>query len=149
LTDKYFTDTYGIDGRKAYKYLCTLSKQFDPPYIRHEKPQKDPEKAKDFYAIGEIIESFDDTIKSNIMGNGDPCIRRSWELLKFHAELCGMLAKSFECKASGDSAAAEVLFNDVAAFAHVHEVELNDVFDVWLFIETMENAVKQDNIYFD
>jgi hypothetical protein len=149
LTDKYFTAAYGIDGRKVYKYLCDLSKQFDPPYIRHEKPQKDPEKAKDFSRIGETIESFDDTIKENIMKNGESGIRRSWELLKFHAELCGILAKSFECKASGNGVAAEVLFNDAAAFAHAHEIELNGVFDVWLFIETMGNAVKQENVYFN
>ncbi|MDR2759991.1 MAG: DUF4838 domain-containing protein [Spirochaetaceae bacterium] len=149
LIDKYFTDTYGTDGRKVYKYLCALSKQFDPPYIRHEKPQKDLERAKSFSGIGETIESFSGIIKENIAKNGDLGIGRSWELLKFHAELCGILAKSFECKASGNGVAAETLFNDVVAFAHVHEIDLNDVFDVWLFIETMGNAVKQEGAYFN
>jgi hypothetical protein len=149
LKDRYFADTYGIDGGKAYKYLSALSKQFDTPYIRHEKPQADPEKVKDFFKIGEIIEHFDKTIKENIAKNEDPGIRRSWELLQLHAELCSILAKSFERKASGDSAAAGALFNDAAAFAHVHEFELNDVFDVWLFIYTMGNVVKQEDVYID
>jgi hypothetical protein len=148
LKNRYFADTYGVDGGKAYTYLCALSKQFDAPYIRHEKLQTDPEKARDFSEIEKIIEGFDKTVKENIAKSGEPGIQRSWELLRFHAGLCSILAKSFEHKASDNGAAAEALFNDATAFAHVHEIELNDVFDVWLFIETMRNAVKQENAYF-
>ena len=148
LKNKYFIDTYGPDGLLVYEYLSSLSCQFDPGYIRHEKCQIDVEKAKEFLKIEKTIDDFNGTIKDNIDKNKDIGIQLSWIYLDRHADLCRLLAKTFNYKASGDHNATEILFHAAAAYARVHEIELNEVFDVFLFLDTMKRAVFDDTPYF-
>jgi hypothetical protein len=140
---KYFESTYGADGPLAFEYLRGLSTLFDPPYIRHEKVQVDPQKEKDFLSIKTFIDKFARIIEDNLWEekNLSQGVRYSWRLLQTHGELCGILAKVFAWKAAGNKAMAEDLWNDAAAFARLYEPELHEVFDVWLFIDTMKRAV--------
>jgi hypothetical protein len=148
--ERYFKAAYGADGKRVSEYLTDLSARFDPPYIRHEKPQRNPEKQALFFSIESFLDSFTDVIRDNLREekNQPPGVRYSWELLQTHGELCRILAKSFGNKAAGNQEAAETLFSDAAAFARLHEPDLKDVFDVFLFIDTMKRAVSGTDVGF-
>jgi hypothetical protein len=141
---RYFESVYGADAALVFEYLSGLSCRFDPPYIRHEKPQRDPQKRKDFLSLQSFIDAFTPVIEDNLREtkNPSPEIRYSWKLLRLHGELCGILARAFARKVIGLDRETETLWNDAAAFARLHEPELHEVFDVWLFIDTMSLAVQ-------
>jgi hypothetical protein len=141
--DRYFSAAYGDDGHAVLNYLNTLSSLFDPPYIRHEKSQVDPQKVKDYDAIETLLNTFASTIAANATEekNREPWVRYSWNLLAVHAECCRILARSFKKKASGDQGEAEKLFKEAAEFIRSREMELHDVLDVYLFVSTMNRAV--------
>jgi hypothetical protein len=139
--EAYFKAAYGEDGPLALDYLNKLSVLFDPPYIRCEKPQIDAQKQKDYASIPEFLERFAGIIENNQREdkNPDPGLRFSWRILGLHKELCEILAKAFARKAAGDKA-AETLASDAASFARLHEWELRDVLDVWLFADIVKKA---------
>jgi hypothetical protein len=141
--EQYFRAAYGTAGKQVLEYLASLSKLFDPPYIRHEKPQVDPAKAKDYAAIETLLDTFAGVINENIDEgkNADPGIRYSWKLLAIHRDLCRILARSFGKKAAGNQSEAEALFNQAVDFLRSREMEVHDALDVFLFINTMKHAL--------
>jgi hypothetical protein len=144
----YFKAVYGEDGSLALEYLTKLSALFDPPYIRCEKPQIDAKEAEIFLSIGSFLSNFAPVITENIRPekNPDANVRRSWELLALHQELCCILAKIFAAKAGGVQAEANLLAGIACDFARLHENELQDVFDAWLFTGVLSRVVRSDRV---
>ncbi|MDR1174846.1 MAG: DUF4838 domain-containing protein [Treponema sp.] len=140
---QYFCAVYGGDGKLVMDYLKELSARFDPPYIRHEKAPVDPKKREEYRALGSYLDSFIPVIADNLREekNPDVSIRYSWGLLRTHSDLCRIIARALIARAAGDRPRLETLFNDLAAFARLKEEELVEVFDVYLFIDTMKRAL--------
>lgn len=145
---RYFETAFGEQWHDVFTYLSKLSAQFDPTYLRHEKPQTDANSAEDFDNARQLVISFLPQIKSAIsdvsLNNG---IRKSWELLRFHADYCLLLADAFSHKARG--ASPEVLnkkWLKIAEWATDNELLLRDVFDVYYFLLTMKNVILGDDI---
>jgi hypothetical protein len=140
----YFNAAYGYDGALVFNYLKKLSELFDAPYIRHEKPQVDPQKVKIFNSIEPFINTFHETICKNLEEemNPDPSLRYSWRLLQIHGELCRILARVFAFKAGGEQEKAEDLFNDAIALIRHHEPEIHESFDVWEYVNVMKENVR-------
>ncbi|MDR2483643.1 MAG: DUF4838 domain-containing protein [Treponema sp.] len=138
---RYFKAAYGPGWEKTRDYLDTLTRLFDPPYIRHEKPQADPQKQRDFSAIEGVLDAFAPVINANTGANSDPALRYSWNLLALHAALCRILARAFTMRAAGNMKEAEAGYEEAAAFARRHEMELHEAMDVFLFLQTMKHAV--------
>jgi hypothetical protein len=140
---RYFEAAFGADGRLVLSYLTRLTELFDPQYLRHEKKQVDAKKVIDFQSVEIYRNSFTPVIERNLkIENGN--IRRSWELLALHGELCAMLAKVLAAKAADKQAEAESLFNAAVSFVRLYERDLQDSLDVWLFIDTFTRVVKSD-----
>jgi hypothetical protein len=126
-------------------YLTKLTELFDPRYLRHEKDQVDAKKVIEFQSIEVYLDSFAPVIERNLKTeNGN--IRRSWELLALHGELCAILAKVLAAKAADNQAEAESLFDVAVSFVQLHERDLQDSLDVWLFIDTLTRTVKSDKV---
>jgi hypothetical protein len=140
---EYFNAAYGHDGSLVMDYLKRLSELFDPPYIRHEKPQADPQKAGIFNSIGSFIDTFGKTICENLKEekNPDPSLRYSWRLLQIHGGLCRILAGALAAKAGGEQKKAEDLFGDAIAFVRLHELEIHEAFDATIFINTLRRSI--------
>jgi hypothetical protein len=123
--------------------MRTFRSRFDPPYIRHEKPPEDPKKQEEYRALESYLDSFIPIIADNPREekNPDASIRCSWGLLHTHSDLCRILAKALIARTAGDRPGPEALFNDLAAFARLKEEELAEVFNVYLFIDTMRRTL--------
>jgi hypothetical protein len=146
----YFNAAYGDDGSLVFGYLDKLTRLFDPPYLRHEKPQIDPAKAKDFSTIEEVLDGFRSVVEDNMREekNPDAGVRYSWKLLQFHGTLCGILSKALGYKAADNGISAEVMLQDLLAFVRLHEMEFHEVLDVFLYSKTISAAVLEDEVKF-
>lgn len=145
---RYFETAFGAQWRNVYAYLAKLSNLFDPAYLRHERPQVDTKAAGDFNAAKKLVKNFLPQIEAVISCESlDSGRHRSWELLRYHADYCLLLADAFSCKARGASAdELEKKWRKIAEWATENEMALRDVLDVYYFLLTMENVVKGDDI---
>ena len=145
--DHYYAKAFGRDAQDVRQYLSKLSELFDPAYLRHEKPQQNPAAAQRFAGIPKHIEDFREIIETNLSGiHDDDNVKKSWIYLRLHAQLALIIAKAVRRKAEGDMAAANTLWQDMAAWARMHEKDVADVFDVFEFILVTKNMVAGDQI---
>jgi hypothetical protein len=133
LTEDYFAAAFGADGRAALSYLEELSRRFDPPYLRGEKPARDPAAAAGYAELPGVIAAFRPTIAANLAA-ADPCHARSWHYLDRHADLCLGLAEALRLRALGDDAAALAAWEATAGYAREHELDLHPALDVYEFL---------------
>lgn len=144
-SDAYYSAAFGHGWQTAKEYLSTISELFDPVYMRHEKAQEDPAAALRFKKIPGVINKFESAIEDNLLYNRKSVkIKKSWEHLRLHAQLCLLMAKALLCKANGNRSDAEILWQDMASWARLHEKELEDVFDVYEFLLVMKNTITKD-----
>jgi len=130
----YFPTTFGPDGYKVWRYLTKLSTLFDPVWLRGEKPAHDPEKARDFARIQEIIEKFLPKIYENI---NNPALSRSarqaWEYLVYHAQVCTIFAQACAYRAEGEQNLAAARYQQLLAYLNRIEPQIHPVFDPTIF----------------
>lgn len=136
IAEDYFNAAFGPDGPGCYNYLKRLSELFDPVYLRGEKPEVDPERARAFSEVLRVIEEFKPVIERNI-NLPDKCQATSWRYLKHHADIYGALAAALEARARGDRDEAHRRWETVKDLAWEREDVLHPVFDVWLFVKTV------------
>ncbi len=134
IAEDYFRSAFGPDGGLAEDYLSSLSQLFDPPYLRGEKPQVDPEAAERFAKISDLVRDFRPVIHRNLSAE-DPCWATSWRYLAYHAELVPLLAQALEARARGDQEQALAWWAKAKAWAQDHEDAAQSVFDLFEFIQ--------------
>lgn len=144
VADQYFTEAFGADGGLVRNYVTTLTKLFNPTNVRHERPAPDPAAAERFDMIPGVLAAFAPIVERNLLaGTAHPsAVRESWALLRFHAELCAILAKLFAYKARGDREMASAQWEDAVAWACQNEPALAAVFDVHGFFREGKNFAK-------
>jgi hypothetical protein len=141
----YFNAAYGEDGMIVKDYLKKLSELFDPPYLRMEREIVNDGYASRYASIPEVIEGFRPVVEHNITSVACPGIKRSWEILKYHGEVCIGLSKILAAKANGDMDTALKLWEDVKIYIQKNELVLNSVLDVFEFVWVLERAISRLN----
>jgi hypothetical protein len=146
VAKKYFTDAFGSDGELVKNYMSKLSELFDPPYLRGEKTVVSSKSKAKFDIIPSVVDEFSDVIGRNVSGEG--CTRLEypqvllWKNLIHHGEICKLSAKTFSYYAAGDFDRGESMKQTAKAYAQLHELELQEVFDVCYFIVTIDRITK-------
>jgi len=132
LSKKYFECAFGKDSEKCREYLAGLSELFDPDYLRGKRPIVDKDTAERFSSICAYINEFRHVIETNLKAD-NPCHAASWNYLRYHADLCSILAVTLEAKACADRKKARALWNLARNYAFEHEELVQKVFDVYEF----------------
>jgi len=141
----YFLKAYGDEGISVMDYMAKLSELFDPPYLRGEREVVNAESAAKFAEIPFVVDEFSEVIAKNIIagenGELEAAQLASWDILTYHGELCKLMAKMLEYLARGMDKQAEEMKDTVKSYARMHESELHDIFDVCLFISTLDRHI--------
>ncbi len=137
---KFFAAAFGADGGRAFAFLEHLSQEFDPPVLRGEKPIRCASAAARYAALPEYIDAFMPVTRKNLDAP-DPVIRRSWECLAFHAEVCRKLAELLRAFAAGDAAEGDACWLALRRFVCENESAFQREFDVFEFILVWENKI--------
>lgn len=133
ITADYFQSAFGPAGLAVRDYLAGLSARFDPVFLRGERPE-DAQPA--FAQIPAYIDTFGPIIKANLAAP-IACQAASWRYLGLHAELCTRLALALSRQHDGSGSDATAEWREVARYAREHELDMDTVFDVYLFIDTL------------
>ena len=137
LADEHFRAAFGEEGAACFAYCEALSRAFDPPYLRGEKPVHAQDSADAYGAIPTLIAAFRPTIQRNLAAT-DPCQTRSWHYLDRHADLCLLLAEALRYRALGDDAAARSAWEATKQFVWAQEPDLHPALDSYEFQHTLE-----------
>ena len=137
-TEKYRRAAYGKDGDKVSEHLAHLSREFDPPVLRGEKPMS----AEKYEKLPAIIDGFLPTIGKNLADETLTDVqRRSWRCLEFHAEVCRMTAAVLAACAGGDDRTATERWEKLKRFVCENETAFQSEFDVFEFILVWESKI--------
>ncbi len=132
IAEDYYRAAFGADGPACLAYCAELSRLFDPPYVRSEKPRHDPATAETYARIPAVIEAFRPVIRRNL-GAADPCHARSWHYLDVHADVCLHLAEALRLRAAGDEEGARRAWAATERFVQEREPDLHPALDVYEF----------------
>ena len=138
----YRRAAYGEDGDKVTEYLTRLSREFDPPTLRGEKPVQSAENVKRYRGIPAIIDEFLPTVRKNLADRKLTDVRRrSWECLAFHADVCRMTAAVLAACAANDDKGAAEKWEKLKRFVCENETAFQAEFDVFEFILVWESKI--------
>jgi hypothetical protein len=137
IAEDHCRAAFGADGPACLAYLEDLSRRFDPPYLRRERPERDPDQAQRYADLAAAIDAFRPTIRRNLDA-GDACRARSWHYLNRHADLCLLLAEALRHRAAGDDEAAWQAWTATARYAQEREGDLHPALDVYEFVHVLE-----------
>lgn len=142
VSEKYFQDAFGENGKDVMTYLSTLSELFNPPYLRGECAVINAESALKYAKVETVVTEFKSVVNDNLAkGNLYDAQRKSWENLIEHGELCILLSKIFENTSRGEFDNADKEFEAAIDYARNIEAKLHNVFDVCLFFETLDKTM--------
>ncbi len=137
IAEDSFRAAFGADGPACLAYCAELSRLFDPPYLRGEKPRHDPAVAASYARLPAAIAAFRPVIRRNL-GAADPCHARSWRYLDAHADVCLLLAEALQHRVAGDDEAALRAWAATQRFVQERERDLHPVFDVYEFLFVLD-----------
>ncbi len=136
IIKEYYSAAFGDDWEKVYDYLSSLSELFCPDFLRaRELAASDemftdtkvvlqymynPDAAESFGKIPAVIDGLRSIIEKNLKSD-DPCIRKSWDILRLHAPIAKMLAEGLLAGAEGDMKKAQDICRKIVK--HLSETE--------------------------
>lgn len=152
-TTDYFTSAFGADGAACREYLEKVTAAFHPSCLRRGGTaaivsedegieaadgtlltwEHNAELAADLRALPDVVADFLPTIEKN-MASAEPCHAASWRYLRHHADIIIGLAEVFAVAAGGDIPKAVKLFQSLENMISEREMELHEVFDLFLFV---------------
>ena len=138
----YFNSAFGEDGTLCRLYLSKLSELFDPPYLRGEKAQNNEESAKRFDSIPDVIHGMLPIIERNICSS-NVCHRKSWKYLKYHAEICCLMADMFKSIALDNKDRAKESCIKLKEYVRRNEDVLQRVLDVFELIFIIDGKMDE------
>ncbi len=144
--NRHYAEAYGELGPQVRAYLETLSTLMDSAYMRHEKPVVSEENRSNFVLANAHIRAFLPAIDRQLEKADAlcPALRRSFEILKAHAELCHTITVALQYKAAGDKEKALLAWQDTVAYATAHEMAYNEAFDVSMYLSSVGNSIRAD-----
>ena len=136
ITRDYYASAFGEDADQAGSYLASLSRLFDPPYLRGERIDGDEEAAQRLDQVPALVDAFQPTIDRN-QQHPNPAVRASWRYLAYHADYCRLLARCLANRARGNREAAEAQWHEFAAYVQQIEPAVQPVLDVFECLQTL------------
>lgn len=149
FADQYFLDTFGEDGDKAKAYLEEISNLFDPKMLEVAGSivkedtgtgeiddvkigfVNNPDVQEKLGKVSAFVDSFEATIDKN-MSLENPCHKKSWEILKYHAEYCRRFSAFYLALSRGEVDMAEAIFDELMDWLFSVEDIIAPHFDVYL-----------------
>ena len=87
VSAEYFTAAFGEDGKAVEDYMATLSRLFDPVYLRGEKPADPAGMEAQWQEAKAVIATFREKY---LTAKGD--VNPSWKYLTYHADIATQYA---------------------------------------------------------
>ncbi|HCS74313.1 MAG TPA: DUF4838 domain-containing protein [Clostridiales bacterium] len=142
IQEKYFRGAFGENSELVSEYLSKLSELSQALQdLKQDKAAID-ETEKTAQTIMSLIKDFTPIIERN-MDTGDKCIQNSWRYLEIHQQICIRLAMIYEAISKDEKPRVKKLWGEIKALVQEKEDELQTVFDVYLFISTLERKLNQ------
>jgi len=144
LLETYVDAAFGSDGRAALSYLRTLSEQFTSlrSWDHNEmwgELATDAALADDFEAAAETVAEFRPVLERNL-DHDDPTRKLSWRYLDLHADIVERLGPALAAKARGDNQKAKRRWRALRTYVLRLEETLYRSFDVYWFVDDMDNT---------
>ncbi len=144
VADAYLEDVFGTDAGTMKEYFKTLSELFHPPYQRLEEESVNPARAKDFAALSAYVQERQPWFKEREEAAEGKCDRATWKYIRYHAEICVLMAGALEEKAKGNSQKALERWQAAADAANWMEPEVHNVWDVNYFLNVAGAAIRDE-----
>jgi hypothetical protein len=141
IKEEYFQGSFGDKGSECREYLEKLSDMFYPSYISDKTSYIDEKEAARFEAIIEYVKGSKSFIEDN-MNSDKECHALSYRYLKYHAEMVLLYAGILEARARKDRKRVETLWRELRYSVQKEEKNIQRVFDVFEFIDTMDKLFK-------
>ena len=143
---RHYRDAYGSMGPQVCDYLETLSVLMDSAYLRGEMPRVNEDMQHRFEQAEGHILAFQPQIADWLMNHMDdaPARRRSFEILRMHAELCLPLCRALQARAAGNPEEMEAHWQEALTFAQKQEKAFQDVFDLSMFRSVLEESLRRE-----
>lgn len=133
VAGEYYRAAFGKKAEAVSDYMKTLSRLFNPSYLRGELLQLSSEAAADFAHVKQVVQAFreayiDPEVESNVF----------WKYLAYHAEYCLILAEVLQHRALGETEMVRKSGERLKHFLDSTELELHHVLDTgnaWWFLE--------------
>lgn len=132
----YFAAAFGPDGEKCRAFLASLPILADGLNVWATEPVKGGMLDR-IKRIPAMIREFAPTVEANC-DLADRSRARSWQYLRLHLRIVERLAMAVAAKAEGNNPEALRRWEELKRFVQEREDEMQGVFDVCLFIFTME-----------
>lgn len=156
-TDAYFEAAFGADGNLARIYLQKITDTFNPDEIRsndsvvnqdtgtgedeqYKGIKNNKASAERIAKVADLVNKFLPVIEKNI-SLLDPCHRKSWEILSYHAVYCKKLSEILVCYANGNTDNALELFDSMIDYLSHIEDEIQPYFDLVLFNQRIKKLL--------
>lgn len=159
VTSDYFKGAFGTDGARCRAYLEKLSELFCVQNLRVAKaeglddegiyalpPEKrswqdNPDVAAKLAQIPAYIDAFLPVIEHNIKAVTEESVRLSWIYLRYHAEICRLMADIYHCGAAGDMEGAVARFPLLQDYVSRHELDFHRALDLFLLLRNVSQKL--------
>lgn len=130
VASEYFTAAFGKDAKAVEQYLSTLSRLFDPAYLRRDKPKNPEQINRNCAEVRQVILTFQKEYLQENHNNAP-----SWNYLDYHAQLCLKYADTLEAflGTGSDEAAREQTGEALLLYSREIEQYTHEVFDPVIF----------------
>jgi len=160
FADKYFADAFGEDSSKAKAYLEEISNLFDPKtlvvtgsIVKEDTGTgkqdnvaigfvNNPEAQARYAKIPSFVDSFEPVIEEHLALK-NPCHKKSWEILKYHAEYCRRFSKFYLALSKVEVEKAQQIFDDLIDWLFSVEDIIGPYFDVYLLKRRTDNLLNR------
>jgi len=140
LVEEYFFASLGKDGRRAREFLEELGRLLDWPRLGEITPGKGPSRADLPRKVSEMLRRFQPVIERNL-SLADACQARSWEYLRWYAQIVPGLARVIAARWAGNQTEAAREWARLKQFVQEQEDTLQPALDVYSFVEAHEKIL--------
>ena len=142
VTGQFYADMFGSHAGEMDEYFKSLSKLFQPQYMRGEKEYTCEESAKTFEEIPGLLNDMMPKLNIRYQLETGVCKKKTWFALILHSQLCFFLAETMALKAKGDQRGAEASWVKTLKYANRIEPMLHELFDAKYFIDVVGRPVR-------
>jgi len=138
----FFSDMFGEFASEMIDYFKTLSKLFQPPYLRGEQEYISEDSAKMFDDIPDVLNEMLPKLIARHDNETNPCRKKTWYALTLHSQLCSLLADTLSLKAKGLQSESEKGWERTVEYANNIEPLIHELFDAKYFVDVVGRPVR-------
>lgn len=139
ISREYFRAALGEEGEAVARYLAEISRRFNPPYLRGEKPTLDPQAARCYGELALWVRARVPVLRDNLAVQIAPARNALWRCLVDAAELTVKLCWALCAKAQGDTQTQGSAWAQVVSSLRDSEWATHPYFDLYTFLEIWES----------